>query len=89
MEVPIEVGWFRKRIRAEPPSDIGDIEVGHAVRLAWQSAPLGWVMWIRWEHGTCGVHWDNASPGKVAIEKIKFLRPAAEPPASGLDVRGK
>jgi hypothetical protein len=82
------VAFFRRRreLRTEPPSDIGDIEVGHVVRLAW-GTHLGWVMWTREASGTCGVHWDHAPPGAIAIEKIKFLRPAGQNPAFGLDVR--
>jgi hypothetical protein len=85
-----DVGWFgrRRELRHETPSDIGDIEVGQVVRLAWGST-LGWVMWMREASGTCGVHWNHTTPGTIAIEKIKFLRPAAQNPASGLDVRGE
>lgn len=71
-----------------PPSDVGDIYVGSAVRLAW-GGDLGWVVWIREADGTAGVHWNHQAPGKCCIEQIKFLRPTAANPAFGPDVRGE
>jgi hypothetical protein len=76
----------RKQLRQLPPSDVGDIYLGCAVRLAWGSG-MGWVKWIDWLHGTAGVHWEHQEPGRSSIEKIKFLRPAAANPAFGPDVR--
>lgn len=78
-----------RKLRAIPPSDIGDIYVGSFVRVAWGGGPLGLVVWVREAAGTAGVHWDNQAPGLCEIIQIKFLRPEAGNPAFGPDVRGE
>jgi hypothetical protein len=84
--VAIHIFRRRRELRPLPPSDIGDFYVGSAVRLQWGHA-VGWVLWIREEKGTAGVHWNYQAPGKCSIEDIKYLRPAAANPAFGPDVK--
>lgn len=81
-------GIFRRfrRLRQRAPSDVGDVDVGDAVRVAW-GGPLGWVKSVSLKDGVATVHWHNQQPGHCEIISIKYLRRASADPAFGPDVR--